>query len=482
MNFPRISSQNLRTLLAAAGIAMAVHLTQSQDSLRDLTRPILIGALHLLGIGAVDQGEMIAVGKLEVPWTRDCAGMNLLIILLALAVWVNRHEKAGLRFWLRVGFMIPAALLANVARVLTLISYRAVFYPAVESPQTHYFMGLIWLVPFVTLITPKGSRPKAHAWIETLHAAATVALLAPMSGTPNGTLVTVAAVLALSQCGMRLDHPRLRMPLTGAWMAAGAAIALSNMESFWLPWLLTCPLLVPAEWARSIGGLMVIACTNSVLAMQSWGPAFGAVALGLAALPWLKKSLPSRSDVVTPEAAPSLWQRALRYATLFCFALPFTASTVLSLGSVTWTPPARMESHSLGNDGYEIRLPRQSPHIALVCYAASGRDRHHTVKVCLKFRGTEITEAGEGSPVFTDGRHWLREFFYQDGRLLPDYAAYLRSTFKPWSSPGVHLMFLAPQEKFSPAEFDAQCVRLAAEFQALCQPAAKPATIAISQP
>ena len=90
------------------------------------------------------------------------------------------------------------------------------------------------------------------------------------------------------------------------------------------------------------------------------------------------------------------------------------------------------------------------------------------MKVCLKYRGVEL-EAVSGSPdVFTDGDHWLREFFLQDGALLPDYMSYLRSTFKPWASPGVHVIFVAPKARLTPASFDEQCILLAGRLQALC--------------
>ena len=188
------------TLLTIAAVLCLVHFTRTRDLFLDFSRPSVIWALHFLGVPAVDQGEMIAVGRLEVPWTRDCAGLNLLLVLLAVTFWVNRAEKFG---WVLLGKLcacVPAALLANILRVLTLIGIREALYPAVESPQLHYFLGLVWLLPFILLVVPLGSRPLLHCFVEAGHAAAVVALLAPVSGAPAGETISLAAILCLTQC------------------------------------------------------------------------------------------------------------------------------------------------------------------------------------------------------------------------------------------------------------------------------------------
>jgi len=463
-----ISSRTLRTLCAGAFVAAAVLFTQSQDALREITRPIVLGILQASGVHAEDKGDVMAVGHLEVPWTRDCAGINLLLIMLALAVWVNREEPVVLKFWLRVVAMLPAALAANVLRVLCLIGYRMIAYPAVESPQTHYLLGFIAMVPFVTLITPRAGRPAFHALLETLHAAAVVALLAPMTGMPNGSLLAIAVVLALSQCRVRQDLWRWRLALTVLWVAAGAAVAFMNMESFWLPWLLCCPLLLDFKWLFSPVGILVMLTTQSMFTMQSWAPLIGWTGVGLALWSWVKKSPPpaDSSPLAPTLPAPSL-QRAVATGSAFCFLIPFLASTLLAIGQAGWKPPVTVESRSLGSHGFEVRLPGQPENIALVCYGAEGKDRHHTMQVCLKYRGTDLTASPENPAVYTDGDHWLREFFLQDGRLIEDYPAYLKSTFRPGSDPGVHLIFIAPMASGTPQDFATSSAALAASFHQL---------------
>lgn len=464
-----IPSRTIRILCAAGFVAATVMFAQSQDVLRDITRPIVLGIMNFLGAHAEDRGENMVIGRLEVPWTRDCAGMNLLLIMLGLAVWVNREEPGVMKFWLRVAAMVPAAIAANVLRVLSLIGYRMIAYPAVESPQTHYFLGFIWMVPFITLITPRAGRPVSHALLETLHAAAVIALLTPMTGMPNGTLIAVAVVLALSQCQVRETMWKRRLALSALWLGAGATVAAMNMESFWLPWLLCCPLLLDIRWLFSPQGILVMLSTHSMFAMHPWAAPAGWLGVGLAIWTWLGKSdLPESTDVTAPAKPAAFTRHALAFGSALCLLVPFLSSTLLSIGHQGWQPPAALQSRPLDGKGYEVLVPGQPGNIALVCYGAEGKDRHHTVKVCLKYRGTELAASNEVPAVYTDGKHWLREFFLQDGKLLADYPAYLGSTFKPGSDPGVHLIFISPMGSGTPQSFAASSAGLADSFHQLC--------------
>lgn len=504
----RFSSAGLRTGFAAAVVAGAVHLAQSRDVVVDFTRPLVLGTLRWFGNDAVDCGEELRVGKLLVPWTRDCAGINLLFILLALAVWVNRKESRAWRFWLCMLGMVPAAAVANVLRVLTLLAYRTVAYPGVESPQTHYFIGFIWLVPFISLITPRDGRALRAGLMETLHAAAVVALLAPMAGTPNALLLTLAAVVGLAQCRVRDDAVRASAsanawPLA-AWVTAGVGIAVVGMESFWLPWLLLCPLLVQPRWIFSVPGLAYVACTNSLVVMQPWSWAVAAVGVA-----WVmfygegaeetakagagdkaadgdmkaadEAAAASKHDtaVLTANAdaavqllpacvRPRRMGWAVQMAFYACLTFPFLASTVLAIGQKSWEPPAGVMSRCISPNCFEVRLHGQPKEIGLACYSSASRDRHHTLEVCLKYRGIELTAVEGTTQVMTDGKHWFREFFMQDGHMLADYPAYVRSTFCPWKEPGVHLIFVTAKDAHSAAEFNTACEALAQRFFEEC--------------
>jgi exosortase/archaeosortase family protein len=464
-----LSPRLIRTFMACAFLAAAVLFAQSRDALREVTRPIVLALLRLVGLQAEDHGENMSIAHLDVPWTRDCAGINLLIIMLALAVWVNRDESKVLTFWIRIALTFPAALLANVLRVLSLIAYRWIAFPAVESPQMHYFLGFFWMVPFIALITPKSQRPASHAWIETLHAAATVSLLTPVTGMPNGSMAAIAAIFALAQCRIREDFWRRRIVLSVIWGIAGAAVASMNMESFWLPWLLCCPLLIDFRWALSPAGFLVLLSTQSMFALQSWAPYIGWPAIGWAVWSWMGKSAQEPEIISDGRVEGFHRYRPVIFAAYSpLFFAPFLASSLLSWKQERWLPPATLESRLLENQGYEVILPEQPENIALLCYGPEGSDRHHTLKICLKYRGTELTVTTEDQEVFTDGSHWMRECFVQNGALTLDYPEYLKSTFAPKSSPGVHLIFISPKEAFSPREFSALAAKLAKEFHTHC--------------
>lgn len=451
-----------RTVIAAVLLALAIPLMQSRDPLAMVSRPLVVGVLGLLGIDAVDGGEHICVGRLEIPWSGDCNGGNLLILLLALAVWVTRHEPIGWRYGLRLSAMLPAAILANLLRVLTLIGYRSLAWPSVESPQTHYFIGFVWLIPFLALITPRDGRPLARSLLETSHAAAVLALLAPVAGTTNGTLVSLAAIVILST-SRALENPgRNGLLFAGAWGVSGVAIALLQVESFWLPWLLLCPLLGTGGRLPRVAWLMGLVCTHPLVAIHSWS--WGLAVIG-AFSAWRSRSL-----AVKPEAeeANPLWKRIAVFAQPAFFAslaMPFLASSFTAKPDRNpWSPPADVLSRTLGQEGYEVRLPGQSGNIGLACYPAPGSDRHHTVKVCLKYRGVDLRPSDECGSVMTDGDHWYREFFLHEDVLLRSYSAYVRKTFRPRADPGVHLIFVAPRERIGAVEFDAACETLAEDL------------------
>lgn len=540
----RFSSAGVRTGVAAAVVAGAVHLAQSRDVVVDFTRPLVLGTLRWFGNDAVDCGEELRVGKLLVPWTRDCAGINLLFILLALAVWVNRKESRAWRFWLCMLGMVPAAAVANVLRVLTLLAYRTVAYPGVESPQTHYFIGFIWLVPFISLITPRDGRALRSGLMETLHAAAVVALLAPMAGTPNALLLTLAAVVGLAQCRVRDDAVRTNAWPLVAWVTAGVGIAVVGMESFWLPWLLLCPLLVQPRWIFSVPGLACVLCTNSLVVMQPWSWAVAAAGVawvmfygegaeetakagagdlraadenavahdpqdrsyrtyttyesataGSEAAVRCEATATAAADATTTTAAeanaaaallpvcvkPRRMGWAVQMAFYACLTFPFLASTVLAIGQKSWEPPAGVMSRCISPNCFEVRLHGQPKEIGLACYSSASRDRHHTLEVCLKYRGIELSAVENCPQVMTDGKHWFREFFMQDGHMLADYPAYVRSTFVPWRDPGVHLIFVSAKEAHSAAEFNAACEVLAQRFYEECSGGADARVAAVKE-
>ena len=461
--------QHLRIALSATAVLAAVHLARAKDYFSDFTRPTVTFALRLFGIDAVDHGTTIAVGKLEVPWTRDCAGLNLLLVLVALTIWVNRSSPANFRYWSKLAFTVPAALLANVLRVLTLIGYRELLYPHVESPQLHYFMGLVWLLPFVAFVVPKGSKPLSHSMVEAMQAASVVALLAPMSGVPGGDGITIAAILGLAHSKVQADSRTLRNWLMVAWVFMAVGITLVGLESFWMPWLLLCPVLVDKRWILSPAGLLLTAGTHPLFGMIPgseyviWGAA------AFACWQWIQGNNASGESDSPTLVLGGRWQMQ-PLASCALFILPFVASTLVIAEKDVLTPPASVTFRDVTSDTFQVSLPNQPENIGLMWFNPVGNGRHHSIQVCMRYRGVELQPTPECADVYSDGDRLMREFYIQGGKLVTTYPDYILQTFRPKSSPGVHLIFATYRSQMDPESFNRECMDLAVQLQVLCSP------------
>lgn len=440
-------------------VALLAQLSQAKDLFGDLTRPVILAILNGLGIIASDQGSALSIGRLEVPWSRDCAGLNLLIILLAVAIWVNRRESPGIGYWVRLAAMIPAALLANVARIFTIIAYRHFFYPRIESPQLHYFFGLLWLVPFAILAMPKEERPRSALIFELLHTASVVALLSPMVDGPGGMALSIAVVFSLSHCHLPVKISPLRMGLFAAWLAAAAAITWAGVESFWMPWLLVCPLLADPSWVlRPTGGILILA-SHPMFALIPGGEAVAWIAICVAG--WKQFSHTEPAPVLAGDFATARGGLLCLVIGALVFVAPFLSSSLSEGETEKILPPEGVLKKEIPGAGFQIRLPGQSDDIGIFWFMPSGKQRHHTVRICMKYRGIELHPSGEDPAVMTDGELWMREFFLQDGRLLDSHLDYVKATLGPGKSPGVHLIFVAEKDSVSAREFDKRSRALA---------------------
>lgn len=205
-------------------VVLSVFATQDAvvSAYGEICKPIALFCLKLLGFATVDHGTNFTVEQLDVPWTRDCAGMNLLLVLLAIFAWMNRNVKQDRSYWVRMLLVLPPAILANVFRILTLVFYRFVVFPEVESPQLHYFFGFIWLIPFALLSIPRNTeRPKKALWFELLHNSAVMGLLAPLLTLPNHWITGVGVVFCLVNCRFTdTFHLRHVVALT-LWVGSG---------------------------------------------------------------------------------------------------------------------------------------------------------------------------------------------------------------------------------------------------------------------
>lgn len=443
-----------RLFIPVVAVALLAQLTAAQDFFGALTKPIVLLMLRAFGLPASETSGMLAVGELEVPWSRDCAGLNLLVVLLAVTVWMQRHRQLDLGFWLRVAAAIPLALAANVARVLTVVAYRAWFYPSVESPQLHYFIGLAWLVPFAMLLVPVDARGRLVTSFELMHAAAVLALVAPMADAPGGLALTLAAVLTLAHCRLPARITPIRWIATGGWLVAALAIILAGIESFWLPWLLVCPLLMMRSWIFSLTGIILLAGSQPMFQLLPWGQAL--TWFGLALAGWKLLYTPQAlafapNPVHTP---PRTVQCAIPLiAATFC--LPFLGSTLVTPERVNLNPPDTATLREIPGDGYQVHLAGQHKDMGLFWYLPSGSQRHHTLKVCMKYRGIELQPVATEPQVMTDGEVWMREFFLLPQGLLSSHADYVWATLKPGKTSGIHLIAVASCSDMTEAEFAA---------------------------
>ena len=453
----------VRGLLPIALVAGLARFSVAQDLFSRISRPIVTGIIGLFGIPVADLGDSITVGRLVIPWTGDCAGLNLLVLLLAVAIWLNRHEPFNWSHWLRILGMVPAAIVANVLRVFTLIGYRELFYPAVETPQLHYFFGLFWLVPFAFLAAPKSPRHLTARLFELIHVAAVIALLAPQTYNPGGLELTMAVVLSLSHCRLPERISKYRKIAFVLWIVAAFILCFARMDSFWLPWMIVCPLMYEAKWIFSIEGAIITLATHPLFTLIP----------GANIVTWMAVAYAVWKRFIIAQPPPSIhdphvdwsWkERSLLAIVSVLFLLPFLASTIFAGKIETLAPPKIAEIKSVPGDGYILTMPGQGSGISLVWYNASGASRHHTMQICLKYRGVDLEPSDDDSNVSTDGTHWLREFFLQDGKLIPTHLQYLLSTMKPGSAPGVHLIYVTDSLSMSAKEFDSKTQKMADEL------------------
>jgi exosortase/archaeosortase family protein len=415
----------------------------------------------------VDHGATITVGRLEVPWSGDCAGLNLLILLLAVAVWMNRHEPMGRRYWLRILLMIPAAAVSNVLRIFMIMLYREVRYPAVESPQLHYFFGLVLLVPFSLLAMPKSARSLSSRLFELFHVAAVIALLAPNAIGAEGAALTIAVVLGLSNCRIPESLSSARIGCFFIWLVAAAAIAYAGMESFWLPWLLLCPLVCDPRWVFSLPGALVTLASHRLVFLVPGGE--WAVWAVIAYAVWVKFS--DDEPIAPPVAGLSPWTRGgktVALLTAVLFLLPFLSSTLLSGKKEIWTPPTGALVQAVPS-GMMVTLPEQTDQIGLFWYDSQGSERHHKLAICLKYRGIELVPSDDVPEVFTDGTHWMTEYYLQGGKLLQNHREYVLSTLGPGTSAGVHLILVCNKSSMSAADFFTKAGQLSHRLYDLIQ-------------
>ena len=446
----------IRTLVAGVLIFALLQVARTTDVLSWLTRPAAAAVLAIFGGEASDRGTHLVIGQLRVPWTRDCAGFDVLLVLWGLILWTSRHDPVSRRFWLRLAAAVPAAVLANIARVLTIVVWRKAFFPAVESPQMHYFMGFLWLLPLLAFFVPRGGRPLLQYAVETGVLAAALSLAAPQALAPGGMWVTACTLLLLAGHRWHGQSGRREQLAGGLWFAAAVGIAAAGMESLWLPWLLLCPWCLPRQgWLSPV--LLLVPGTVPVIAMKCpWLAAAGILWAG-----W-RMLRPTPGQTALPETIQAGW--FTRVALLVMLPVPFVASTLGPVLRTAAVPPAGVMAQPLEPGQFLIQLIGQSPDIVVSWNAPSGTGRHHTLPVCLQYRGRTLKPEPSCPAVQTDQQLWLTESFLMPGGELLAYDSYLRRTLMPFAPAGVHLIASAPRGSMTAVDFESVSRRLFAEI------------------
>lgn len=436
----------IRTAIAGLLVLGLMYTTRSADALSWLTRPAVAVVVGIFGGYLPAGGSDIIIGHLRVPWSRDCAGFDVLVVLWGLILWSGRHDPVSRRFWIRMILAVPASMLANVARVLTIIGWRQAFYPAVESPQMHYFIGFLWLLPLLAVFVPRSGRSFVSYAVETSLLAATLSLVAPQAAAPGGAWVTGCTLLLLAGQQWRRLEGRNDMLLVAAWVAAAVLITGAAMESLWLPWLLLCPWCFPRRWVLT-PAVLLLPGTIPVFAMKlPW-----LTLPGFAMAAWL---LLREEPLAHRSTDKSILGWPVGLGVLLMFSLPFLASTLGPALMNRTRPPVGVMAQPLDPGSFLLRFMGQPGDLTLTWNAPSGSGRHHTLSVCLLYRGRKIHDVPTSPGIQTDGEWWLSEAFLMPNGELHDYDQYLRATLLPFTAAGVHLIAAAPANSMTAPQFE----------------------------
>ena len=418
-------------------------------------RPVLARTLGLVGLEVINHPDLLQVGHLMIPWTRDCAGVNLVLFLWALLLWGNRGHYDKAAFWMRMLLAIIVGAAVNFIRILLLVAYRWIAYPSTETPEQHYLLGFLLLLPLLPILL--GRRRGQTGWMSVLDAVylmAVLALAATTIGSPGGYLVLMASLILLIEFRPFRYGSRFHSSLGLLWLLSGAAIGVSGMESLWIAFLLLCPYAYTAERWRSPLTWLALPATLPIVAMH---PVAGWVFAGLS----LAKAIEVlRRPVTSVPSSLALGRPFLRRAMLVSgLMLPFLMPAFSWRNDARWSPPGGSEVTRIDPLSLRVRLLAQSPELELYAYLPGGDGRHHSVETCMLYRGVRLKSAGGG--VLTDGEALMKQYFLINGEVTEDYRAYIMRTFVPFSSAGVHLIAVTPAGSTEATAFERAADRLA---------------------
>jgi exosortase/archaeosortase family protein len=451
-----LKNKHLKLVLIGVAIFAILQFAPAADILSSLARPVISAILAIAGFPVVNQGETFRIGSsLIIPWSRDCAGVNSLTLLVVFLLWNWRKQSWNATFWVQAALLVPLALVANVARVLTIIVWRGVFFPAVEGLQLHYLISFLWLLPAIALLSPPVAN-KRFSWpsIEIFYFGIVLAWISPLMGIPGGMLVALTTLWFLIQSRSIRKVPAW---LIAGWMSLALGIAIMAMDSLWLPWMLICPWFCPIKGQTA--RFLLLPATVTVFAVNPWLQGFTALVLI-----WELRKLAIKNqepDVKTSGSIPPI------IPGLLC--LPFLIGDISrpEPGLKSHVFPTGVRITPISDSSWVLNMNDTT--MGAYWFDAQGGGRHHTLSVCMRYRGTTLTPAPGQAEVWTDAEHrfWLREFFLVGGNFY-SYRGYLKQTFYPFAPIGAHLIVFAPKSGISSSDFAKQSLGFPRKLLPVC--------------
>jgi exosortase/archaeosortase family protein len=458
------SRSMIRSALVITGVFLLARMFSSRDLVSEWSRLLVVWVVQQLGFHAADNVSSLELGTLIVPWSTDCSGLNLLIVLWAVILWINKSNPFSTTTAISMLLAAPAAFAANLGRIFTLVGYRHLAYPAVETQELHYLVGFLWLIPFLGFFTPRRRRQTGTSFVEAFYFASVFSLLSPLVHGPGGTFVAISAIIFLFKCRLVVLSAGAGLLAGAAWFTAAVAIHITGMESLWLPWLLVCPWFVSRHLAGSLAGLALLIATVPLAAMHL-EIMCAVMAVVFVCVYRQRQNLSEwtgwgggQGEITAP---PALGRALLATALLF----PFVAACTVGFPQNRELPPSGIMARETEFNRFELRLLGQSPDVRLVWMGPLSSGRHHSLPVCMRFRGISLEEANGAPGILTDGQQWFTEFFFVRGKVLSSYSSYLWHTSSPFSVPGAHLIVSAPVDSMSVEFFKSVASTLVSDLE-----------------
>lgn len=409
---------------------------------------LLLQLGKLLGLAVQFSDQHLRVGALDVPWSDDCAGVSFFAILPLLACWRSWREDSPASLWHLLIFPWLLAAAANALRVSGILGCRWWLQPEVESLQMHHFLGFVSLLVAVAVILP--STQTHSLKVQALHLAGVLALLTPQIQAPGGWLIAVCSVVVLATRMRESAHPRWsfsKVVFVSFWGLAAIWIGFSQMESLWLPWLLISPFFNQTP-VSLLGWFLLPGCLPLVAVQQSWS---WMLFLPISIIILSSMARKKKERQVASLVASSTWSQSWA---LLVVLVPFAAMGLGKQSALKQeVPVTSLRPQRTAPAQYELHLENQPGEIRVDWIGPQGGGRHHTLPVCMAFRGEHLHTVDAAPAVWTDGKVWRKEYFLHEGQILPRYSAYLKSSFWPGSSSGVHLIFSALCQTINAGEF-----------------------------